>query len=70
MAAITTGQLAELIQAAFDADSDSQVEPAEARARQAQKIAQAIEAYVVGRNVQVTGVQPGAGTAPGLIINT
>ena len=64
---ITEQELAVLIQQAFDMFSDVQVDPAVARAQQAQMIAAAISQYVIGRVVLVTGVQPGGGTAPGTV---
>lgn len=66
--AITKAELAALIKKAFDDDSDNpDVTPEQARQNQATKIADAIEAYVLGRLVTVTGVTPGSGTAPGTI---
>lgn len=69
MPAITTQELAELIQAAFDEDSDRVINPAQARARQAQKIALAIEKFVVDRDVIIVGVQTGPSTATGKVQN-
>lgn len=66
--AITKAELAALIKKAFDDDSDNpDVTPAQARQNQADKLANAIEQYVIGRLVTVTGVTPGSGTAPGTI---
>lgn len=66
--AITKQQLADLIKKAMDDDSDNpDVTPAQARQNQANKIADAIELYVIGRLVTVTGVTTGSGTAPGTI---
>ncbi len=66
--AITKQQLAALIKQAMDDDSDNpDVTPAQARQNQADKLANAIEQYVIGRLVTVTGVTPGSGTAPGTI---
>ena len=65
--AITKEALAQMIKAALDDGSDVEVDPAQARADQADKIATAIEAYVMGRIVTVAGVTPGSGTAMGTI---
>lgn len=69
--AITKTELKNQIKAAFDFDSDKDLDDVgsldEARERIAQKIADAVEAYVVTRTVAVTGVQPGAGAATGTI---
>lgn len=65
--AITKEALAQMIKTALDDGSDVEVEPAQARADQANKIATAIEAYVMGRIVTVAGVTPGSGTAMGTI---
>lgn len=62
---ITEAQLANLIKDAFDADSDTQVNPAEARQRQAEKIANAIKQYVVGRQTVVTGSSATGGPVTG-----
>lgn len=63
-------ELKNKIKAALDFDSEKDLDavesPAQARERLAQGIADAVEAYVVGRTVNVTGVQPGGGTAIGL----
>ena len=55
MAAITKAQLANLIKEALDFDSDKVVNPAEARQRQADKIADAVSQFVIGRQTTVTG---------------
>lgn len=65
--AITKEALAQMIKAALDDGSDVEVDPAQARADQADKIATAIETYVMGRIVTVAGVTPGSGTAMGTI---
>lgn len=65
--AITKEALAQMIKAALDDSSDVVVEPAQARADQADKLATAIEAYVIGRVVTVAGVTPGSGAATGTI---
>ncbi|SHH75240.1 hypothetical protein [Flavobacterium johnsoniae] len=69
MAAITKAQLAQKIKEAFDADSDVQVNPSEARKRQADKIADAISLFVIGRETIVTGTSAtgGAVTGTGII---
>lgn len=56
-----------MIKAALDDGSDVEIEPARARTEQANKIADAIDAYVMGRIVTVTGVTPGSGAAAGTI---
>ncbi|WP_228235940.1 hypothetical protein [Allomuricauda sp. M10] len=63
----TKEQLKQKIEDAFDDEADKEVTVSEARERIAQKIADAVEGYVVGRQVQVTGVQNGGGTATGTI---
>lgn len=63
--AITKQQLAQTIKEAFDYDSDREVNPAEARKRQADKIAQAIADYVVGRETLVTGTSATGGPVTG-----
>lgn len=67
----TKAQLKAQIKAAFDFDSDKDLEDVgsleAARERIASKIADAVEAYVVTRTVQVAGVQPGGGIATGII---
>lgn len=65
--AITKDVLADLIKAALDDGSDVVVEPAQARLDQANKLANAIELYVMGRMVTVVGVTPGNGAAAGTI---
>tara|TARA_R110002050_G_scaffold295237_1_gene453873 strand:+ start:28434 stop:28649 length:216 start_codon:yes stop_codon:yes gene_type:complete len=69
--AITKTELKNQIKAAFDFDSDKDLEDVgtldEARERIAQKIADAVEAYVVSRTVAVPGIQPGSGAATGTI---
>lgn len=65
--AITKEVLAQMIKAALDDSSDVEVDPAQARADQANKIADAIEAYVMGRIVTVAGVTPGPAAATGAI---
>lgn len=65
--AITKEALAQMIKTALDDSSDVEVDPAQARADQADKLATAIEAYVMGRVVTVAGVTPGSGAATGTI---
>lgn len=55
------------IEQAFDNEADQQVTVADARSRIAQKIADAVEGFVVGRTVAVTGVANGGGTTTGTI---
>lgn len=61
-----------LFEAAFDAESDVDVTPAEARERIAQKLADAVEQFVVGRQTTVTGTSAtgGAVTGTGTIKST
>ncbi|PIB28922.1 hypothetical protein BFP77_08370 [Maribacter sp. 4U21] len=68
--AITKTELKNQIKSAFDAESDTPIEKQnidQARERIAQKIADAVESYVVTRTVNVPGVQPGAATVTGII---
>lgn len=65
MPAITKQELAQLIKKSFDDDSDKQVSPQEARERQANKIADAIEKFVVGRETTVTGSSATGGPVTG-----
>lgn len=65
MAAITEAQLANLIKEAFDFDSDKDVNPAEARQRQANKIAAAVSQFVIGRTTTVTGTSATGGAVTG-----
>lgn len=65
MAAITKAQLANLIKEAFDFDSDKEVSPAEARQRQADKIADAVSQFVIGRTTTVTGTSATGGAVTG-----
>lgn len=65
---ITKAQLEAQIKLAYDAESDVVVNPAEARARQAKLLAQAINDFVIGRTVEVTGVQTGSGVTTGTIV--
>lgn len=52
---------------ALDFEADKVVNPAEARRRIAEKLGNAVNDFVIGRQTQITGVQPGAGTAVGII---
>lgn len=63
----TKEQLKEKIEAAFDAEADQVVTVADARERIAQKIADAVNDFIVGRPVLVNGVQPGSGAVTGNI---
>jgi hypothetical protein len=63
--AITEQQLADLIEAAFDAESDTVVDPAGARRRQAEKIAAAVKQFVVGRETVITGTSVSGGPVTG-----
>ena len=65
MAAITEVQLANLIKEAFDFDSDKEVNPSEARQRQADKIADAVSQFVIGRQTTVTGTSATGGAVTG-----
>ena len=64
-------QLKNKIKAALDFDSEKDLDdigtPEQARERLAQDIADAVEDFVVGRQVAVTGVQPGASTTTGVV---
>lgn len=65
---LTQAQLSAAIKAAMDAQSNSsEINPAEARQQEADAIAAAIAAFVQGRAVVVIGVQPGGGTANGIV---
>jgi len=59
--------LAQAIREAFDAESDVQVDPAEARQRQAEKIANAIDSFIRSGTVQttVTGTSATGGPVTG-----
>lgn len=59
--------LAQAIREAFDAESDVQVTPAEARQRQAEKIADAIDSFIRSGTVQttVTGTSATGGPVTG-----
>ncbi len=63
--AISKEQLKNLIRGAYDGESDNEVDPSEARERIAEKLADAIEAFVTDRDVRVVGVQPGSATIIG-----
>lgn len=67
--AIDKGTLTNLLQQAFDKTSDVVVDPAKARKQLAVDIANAVEAYVIGRETMVTGtsVSGGAVTGKGII---
>lgn len=62
---ISEAQLAILLESAYDAESDLEVNPAEARQRIAQKQAQAIAQFVQGRTTVVTGVSSDGATITG-----
>ncbi len=55
--------LAQAIQKAFDDESDTDVDPAEARQRTAQKIADAIDTYIKAGTVNVSVTTTGSATA-------
>lgn len=63
--AITTEALKILIKTAFDEASDVTIEPSVAREQIAQKLANAIEAYIVGRATIVTGTSATGGPVTG-----
>lgn len=69
MPAITQAELAEQIEEALDTEADVVVDPAEARRRVAEKIASAVNDFVVGRTVNVAGVQTGSSTTTGTVAN-
>lgn len=60
-------QLANLILEADNAVSNLEIDPATARTARANALAAAIYAFVHSKQVLVTGVQPGGGTAVGTI---
>jgi hypothetical protein len=64
---LNKNELADKLQEAFDAESDKQVEPAEARRRQAVAIANAIHSYIIAGEVQttVTGTSATGGPVTG-----
>lgn len=62
---ITEQQLAGLIKQALDAESDVVVNPTEARQRLANKIAEAVALFVVGRTTIVTGTSATGGPVTG-----
>ena len=67
--ATTKTQLKAAILNAMDLNSDKELDPAEARDAFAQRLADAIEAYVVTRTTTVTGTSAtgGAVTGTGII---
>lgn len=65
MAGITKSALALLLKEAFDSQSDVVVDPAIARQELADKIADAIEKYVVLRETVVTGTSTSGGPVTG-----
>lgn len=62
---ITEQQLAVLLEEAYDVESDSEVNPAEARQRIAQKQAAAVAQFVQGRQTVVTGTSSDGATVTG-----
>lgn len=67
MAAITQEALAAKFKAALDFEADKVVNPAEARQRIANELAEGVAMFVQGRTTIVTGVQTGPGTVNGII---
>lgn len=63
--AITKDVLELMIKDAFDEASDVTIEPSVAREQIAQKLANAIEAYIVGRTTIVTGTSATGGPVTG-----
>lgn len=59
-------QLKQLIKQALDAESDVNVNPAEARERMADRLAQAIALFVIGRQTIVTGTSATGGPITGV----
>lgn len=59
-------QLKQLIKQALDAESDVNVNPAEARERMADSLAQAIALFVIGRQTIVTGTSATGGPITGV----
>lgn len=68
MAAITEQELADLLEEAYDLESDNNVNPEQARRRIAEKQAAAIAQFVIGREVEVPGVQSGTSVATGIVL--
>ena len=64
---ITQEQLANQIEAAYDAESDTEVNPSDARRRVAEKIAEAVAQFVQGRETVVTGTSATGGAGTGII---
>lgn len=62
---LTETQLADQIEAAFDAEADQVVNPEQARKRVAQKIAAAVAQFTVGRTTTVTGTSATGGAITG-----
>lgn len=58
-------QLADELEDIFNDESDAQVNPAQARRRQAERIAKAVKKYVVGRETVVTGTSASGGPVTG-----
>ncbi|MDR3287084.1 MAG: hypothetical protein LBT27_06550 [Prevotellaceae bacterium] len=66
--ALNKQTLAAAIKAAFDAESDTDVNPVQARQRMASAIADAVEAFVKSGTVTGTCATPaGAGTITGVV---
>lgn len=65
MPAITKAELAALFEKAFDDESDVVVSPEQARKRQANKMADAIFSFVIGRETTVTGTSATGGPVTG-----
>lgn len=63
---ITQQQLKALIKQALDAESNVQVDPAEARERMAERLAEAVALFVIGRQTVVTGTSATGGPITGV----
>lgn len=63
--AIEKPALIKLLQSAFDSTSDKKVKPVDARKQMAVDIADAIEAYIIGRETIVTGSSATGGPVSG-----
>ena len=63
----TKEEMINAFEEALDFEADKAVNVSQARRRISEKLGNAIEAYMIGRTVIVTGVQTGGTTATGTI---
>lgn len=63
---ISQQQLKALIKQALDAESNVEVDPAEARERMAERLAEAVALFVIGRQTVVTGTSATGGPITGV----